>query len=100
MTPFIGSSTLVLASGDFGGAVAVCLSRMIGARVADVLMPPEKWPEASFRVLVTGRRFLQVEAALEALSFERREAWLPIACRQPIVEFGPLVDPGFGPCFS
>jgi len=93
-------SILVLASGDFGNAVSTCLVQMIGARVADALTPPEAWPEAQFRMLITGRRLLELETILDTIAFERREAWFPVLCRQPVVELGPIVDPGFGPCLN
>lgn len=97
---------IVTPVGPFGHAVAEWLRDLCSdveiAGTGTVVRPRVPDPAAPTRprlnVLAAWRRVPQLEREFDAESFRSGQPWLPVILDHPVLEIGPLIVPGAGPC--
>jgi len=92
---------IVTPVGPFGLAVAdrlrdLCADVEIAGQAGTVVRP--RVPEPRLNVLVAWRRVPRTEREFDEDAFRTGQPWLPVTLDHPVLEIGPVVVPGTGPC--
>jgi bacteriocin biosynthesis cyclodehydratase domain-containing protein len=92
---------IVTAVGPFGLAVAdrlrdLCADVEIAGTPGAVVRP--RVPEPHLNLLIAWRRVPRMEREFDAEAFRTGQPWLPVTLDHPVLEIGPVVVPGVGPC--
>jgi bacteriocin biosynthesis cyclodehydratase domain-containing protein len=87
--------------GPFGHAVAdrlrdLCTDVEIAGTGAGVVRP--RVPEPRLNLLIAWRRVRRMEPEFDEEAFRTGQPWLPVILDHPVLEIGPVVVPGVGPC--
>jgi bacteriocin biosynthesis cyclodehydratase domain-containing protein len=92
---------IVTPVGPFGHAVAdrlrdLCTDVEIAGTAAAVVRP--RVPEPHLNLLIAWRRVRRMEPEFDEEAFRTGQPWLPVILDHPMLEIGPVVVPGVGPC--
>lgn len=86
------------AAGDFAVELARQLAAATGASVSDLSRVRKPWPPAFLYILACWRPLRAAEETLDRLVFDEQRCFLPVVCRHPLVQVGPLIAPGLSAC--
>jgi bacteriocin biosynthesis cyclodehydratase domain-containing protein len=90
---------IVTPVGPFGLAVAERLRDLhddVEIAGAGIVRP--RAPEPRLNVLAAWRRVPRMERDFDEEAFRTGQPWLPVTLDHPVLEIGPVVVPGSGPC--
>jgi bacteriocin biosynthesis cyclodehydratase domain-containing protein len=94
---------IVTPVGPFGLAVAdrlgdLCADVEIAGTPGAVVRP--RLPEPQLNLLIAWRRVPRREREFDEQAFRTGRPWLPVTLDHPVLEIGPVVVPGVGPCHA
>jgi bacteriocin biosynthesis cyclodehydratase domain-containing protein len=91
---------IVTPVGPFGHAVADRLTDLcpeVEIAGAGAVVRPRA-PEPRLNLLIAWRRVPRMEREFDEEAFRTGRPWLPVTLDHPVLEIGPVVVPGTGPC--
>ena len=94
---------IVTPVGPFGYAVAerlrdLCTDVEVAGAPGTFVRP--RMPEPRLNLLVAWRRVPPAEREFDEEAFRTGQPWLPVTLDHPVLEIGPVVVPGTGPCHA